>query len=317
MTIIQQVDSRLIRATTEHAQKMYDSSLSRNTRINYRSRLNKFLEAGYKFPASPRDIVKFIVDLSHKVNPRTIDGYVKAIRFVHKINDFIDPTTDPTVVRIMSGIKRSYGKPLKKAKALTFEDMKKIQEYLLPKTDPSSIRNLALLLVGFYGAFRRSELVSLRLDNLEFSEEGVKIFLAKSKTDQNGNGQYILIPKVKELCAITALERWIKAARLKNTMHLWPHVSHINILHGSAIKAENLCLIVKNIVKKCGLEDPDAYSAHSLRRGFATEIIKRGANIHQLMKQGRWKSVQVAQGYIDDTITFEDNAINLFATPQQ
>ena len=315
MGLMQKNDPRLLRAQQEHAQKMFDNSLSRNTRLNYRIRVYKFQEMGYGLPASPGDIVAFLNIMSRTLSPRTLMAYVHALRCWHKLNDFIDPTTDVRVFRMMEGIKKTYGKPPKKAKPFSIEDMTKISKFYEGLGGFNSLRNNALLLVGFFGALRRSELVAIRVDHLTFSEKGMTILLPRSKTDQAGEGQTIWLPYMNELCPVKALQEWLTQSGIIEG-YIWPSTQFGRILRaGKHITTDAIYAIIKDIADIAGLEEPHLYSGHSLRRGFATEAAKRGITVGALMKHGRWQNVQVAQGYIEEANNFEENALNVFNNP--
>lgn len=310
---MQSNDPRAIRAQTEHAQKMYDNSISRNTRLNYKSDLNKFRGMGYELPASPRDIVRYLSEVSKEYNPNTIARHLKALRFYHRINNFVDPTDDEMVKRIFKGIKNTYSTPLKKAKALTVEDMKKIDAYYSTVDTLTAQRNNVLLQIGFFGAFRRSELVSIRLDHLTFTKDGVEILIPRSKTDQEGKGQVCAIPFMKNgLCPVVILKAWIKEVDLKTGFLFPPLSSGGKIL--TTIKPVNidvLYLAIKAVALACDFPDAERYSGHSLRRGFATEAAKRGASMSAIMKHGRWQDIGTVNGYIEEATKFVDNAASV------
>ena len=308
MGLMQKNDPRAIRAQQEHVQKMFDASISFNTRINYKSDLDKFLGFGYPLPADPIHIVKYLNHQARHYNPRTLDRHLKAIRYWHKINDFIDPTKDARVETIRKGIKNTYGTPVKKAKPFTLEDMHKINDYYKDKTDFFSLRNNAMLQIGFFGAFRRSELVKIHFEDLSLSDEGLTILIPRSKTDQEGLGENVCIPYMQgELCPVKILARWLLAADMAGC-YIFTAISIDKIIRLSPLNCDTLYLIVKMVAEECGLEDPHLYSGHSLRRGCATESARNGAGMHSIMKHGRWKDLNTVAGYIDEACKFKDNA---------
>ena len=313
MGLMQSNDPRAIRAQAEHAQKMYDNSISRNTRISYKYDLNKFRVMGYELPASPMDIVRYMSQVSKDYNPNTIARHLKALRFYHKINNFVDPTDDVMVRRIFKGIKNTYSKPLKKAKALTVEDMKKIDAYYNTLDTMVAQRNNTFLQIGFFGAFRRSELVNIRLDHLTFTKDGVEILIPRSKTDQEGQGQVCALPFMKGgLCPVLILKSWIETLGLKEGFLFPPLSKGDKIL--SVIKPINidvLYLAIKAAALACELPEAERYSGHSLRRGFATEAAKRGASMSAIMKHGRWQDIGTVNGYIEEATKFVDNAASV------
>lgn len=312
MGLMQNNDPRVMRAQEEHAQKMFDNSLSRNTRINYRSRIYQYQQHGFKLPASPNDLVKFLNILAKDLKPTTIKCYLKAIKYWHKINNFIDPTDDGRVKQFYAGIRKTYGEPLKKAKPITLEDLIKIDKFLSDRDDFNSVRNKALFLIGFFAALRRSELVNIRFEHLTFSNKGLQILIPRSKTDQDGNGQVVTLPFMNSLCPVLALKAWLKKSKIKEGF-IWPSVN-VNGILGSErnIGGDMIYYLIKQIAIDCNLEHPEMYSGHSLRRGFATEASKKGVGVESLMKHGRWESVQTVMGYIEHANNFSENALNLF-----
>ncbi len=314
MGLMQSNDPRAERAREEHAQKMFDNSLSRNTRINYRSRVYKFQEMGYELPASPNDIVAFLNAVAKDLKSSTLMCYIKAIRNWHKINDFIDPTEDNRVKRFMAGVKKTYGGPPKKAKPFSMADMIKINKFLKERSDFNSVRNRALLMLGFFGAFRRSELVGMRLEHLTFSKQGLQILIPRSKTDQDGMGQTVSLPYMNDtdLCPVRALNQWLIKGQILSG-YIWPWVNVNGIVRAQKhITPDAIYALVKQVAKDAELDEPELYSGHSLRRGFATEAAKRGSDIQSLMKHGRWESMQTVMGYIEQANNFQDNVLNLF-----
>ncbi len=172
------------------------------------------------------------------------------------------------------------------------------------------LRNRALLLIGYFGAFRRSELVSIRYENITFKEEGIEILIPKSKTDQGGEGQVCAIPYGnKEFCAINALNDWCEQAGITEGS-IFVSINRFEEIRDRQLSPQSVNLIVKSMAKDCDLENADKYSGHSLRRGFATCASQKGASFASIMKQGRWKSEKTVLGYFDEGQSFQDNAVS-------
>ncbi len=309
MGLMQSNDPRAIRSAKAEAQQLYDSSISRNTRINYKSDIRCYQRMGFPLPAYPEDISKYLATLAKTYNPRSLERHLKALRFWHKINDFIDPTDHVLVKRMLKGIKNTYGKPLKKAKAFTVEDIATIDAYYKREGTVNAARNNCLIQLGFFGAFRRSEVVGLNFEDLEFSEDGVKIKLRRSKTDQTGEGYECALPYMKgTLCPVRTLEDWLRISKIDKGA-LFPSLSYMGrIISSKSVSVEVLYTVIKDVVKKCGISEPEKYSGHSLRRGFATEAAKRGVAMHAIMKHGRWEHVGTVNGYIEEATKFTGNA---------
>ena len=158
------------------------------------------------------------------------------------------------------------------------------------------MRNKALILVGFAGGFRRSELVSLTKQDIEFVREGVKIFVKKSKSDQSGEGMTKAIPSFKmiEYCPVNNLKNWL--FENKNDL-VFP------------ISDKNVALIIKKYALKAGL-DGTKYAGHSLRSGFATTTAEYGASERNIMAMTGHKSVDMVRRYIKEADLFKNNALN-------
>ena len=183
-------------------------------------------------------------------------------------------------------------------KPLLFNDIKEIVKQIdnSKANGFKKLRDKALLLVGFAGGFRRSELVAILKDDVEFVNEGVKIFVKKSKSDQSGEGMVKAIPsfKFKEYCPVESLRIWMYENR--NDL-VFP------------ISDKNVALIIKKYTQKAGL-DHNKYSGHSLRSGFATSTAESGASERNIMTMTGHKSVDMVRRYIKEADLFKNNALN-------
>lgn len=286
------------------------AATSNNTRKAYQSDVRHFMNWGGLLPASPESIVNYLHQHAAVLNPRTLHRRLTAIKQWHLTQGFLDPTSHPYIRKTITGIKSVHGKPKDKAPALTLDDLKKIVAVLSKSIRLIDIRNNALIQLGFFGAFRRSELVAIKWEDARFSKDGIEITIARSKTDQSGEGQIVAIPNGNDdMCAVRALKLWQEYSGLTEGYVLRGITKSENILHNS-IKPNQVNLIIKQIALDCGLENSDDYSAHSLRRGFATEAAKRNAPFQSIMRQGRWKHEETVLGYIEEGKRFEENAVN-------
>ena len=196
------VDDGYIKAATSH-----------NTRMAYQSDINHFQKFGVELPSHPNSIEQYLKECAPKYNPRTLKRRIIALRQWHVLKGLEDPTKAPNVVKIMQGIARLHGVPKKQAAALRLKDLDQMMVHLNQLPSILNIRNRALLLVGFFGAFRRSELVSLEWDQVSFATDGIVIKLSRSKTDQTGQGADCVIPYGNDLrCPVRALIDWRKAS---------------------------------------------------------------------------------------------------------
>ena len=194
---------------------------------------------------------------------------------------------------------------------MTLDDLKKIVSVLSQSVRLIDIRNNALIQLGFFGAFRRCELVTIKWEDVTFSKEGIEILISRSKTDQSGEGEVVAIPNGNDaVCAVRALKLWQDYSGLSEGYIFRGILKSENILQ-HAIKSNQVNLIIKKIANDCGLENADDYSAHSLRRGFATEAAKHNAPFQSIMRQGRWRHEGTVLGYIEEGKRFQENAINI------
>jgi site-specific recombinase XerD len=170
----------------------------------------------------------------------------------------------------------------------------------------AGLRDRALLLIGFAGAFRRSELVALDVADIEENETGLLVTIRRGKTDQEGIGRTIAIPRGEVACPVKALRAWLEAAAIDAGPIFRP------IAKGGTVQTSRLtCRSVANLVKayaaRAGL-DASTYSGHSLRSGFLTSAAAKGASIFKMMDQSGHKSVDTLRGYVRDAELFKDHA---------
>ncbi|MGG6988524.1 UNVERIFIED_CONTAM: integrase, partial [Pseudomonas aeruginosa] len=160
-------------------------------------------------------LIRYLLSFAEVLNPRTLALRLTALSQWHRYQGFPDPTASATVGKTLRGIERVNGRPRQKAKALVLEDLERIVVHLNTLDGLATLRDSALLQVGYFGAFRRSELVTLEMQYLEWEQEGLRITLPRSKTDQEGEGLDKAIPYGDSICCpATALRRWLDAAQI-------------------------------------------------------------------------------------------------------
>lgn len=286
------------------------AATSDNTRKAYQADIRHFMKSGGKLPAGIDDILRYLQHYATTLNPRTLERRLTALKNWHCYQGFPDPTAHPLIRKTLTGIKHVHGSPKNKALPITLEALTAMIDYLKAAPRLIDCRNAALLQIGFFGAFRRSELVSLTWENTRFVAEGLEILIPRSKTDQNGEGSICAIPYGHQaLCPVTALLEWRKRGQ-KNTGYVFCSLKN-NTPCFTAIPENQVNLIIKSIATACQLPNADAYSSHSLRRGFATEASRKGAPFGTIMRQGRWKHEGTVLGYIDEGKRFEQNAAGI------
>lgn len=284
------------------------AATSENTRKAYRSDIRHFEQWGGRLPASPEHIVNYLQNFAAKLNARTLNRRVTAIKNWHIYQGFVDPTAHPMVRKTLAGIIRVHGQPKNRAWPLSTDDLKIIVNRLLSENSFTAMRDNALLQVAFFGAFRRSELVHIRLEDITFKKEGMEVLIPQSKTDPTHEGQFSPIPYGHGvLCPIRALNNWIERAHIESG-YIFRRILVRDTLHINALSPLSVNHILKKHARDCQLPYADQLSSHSLRRGLATCASQSGAGIPAIMRQGRWKQVSTVMEYIEATARFNENA---------
>jgi integrase len=234
----------------------------------------------------------------------SVSRRVSAIAAVHTSAGHDSPTTKAAVKLCLAGIRRALGvRQIGKAPTLT-GDIAAMLSHV--PAGLLGVRDRAMLLVGFAGAFRRSELVALQVEDLTFTEDGVKILIRKSKTDQDGAGQTVAITRGVNMCPVDALKAWLTAANI-TTGPIVRAASRNGLLQERAVTDQVVALRVKKYAAAAGL-DARKYAGHSLRAGLVTQAAVNGVSELSIMRTTRHKSSAMVQRYIRDANLFRDNA---------
>ncbi|MCD8525225.1 MAG: site-specific integrase [Gammaproteobacteria bacterium] len=296
--ISEAMDNRyIIAATSDNTRKAYQADI-RHYEITW----------GGSLPASTEDVLKYLHAFADILNPNTLARRLIALKQWHCLQKFVDPTVSPVIAKTLRGIRRTRGKPKEKAAPLLPEHLIKIVEYLATQNTLSSYRDSALLQLGFLGAFRRSELIAICMEDINWQPEGIEIQLKNSKTDQLNVGQYCVIPYGNEqLCAIRALKAWCEKANIESGT-IFRRIRKSNQICEDAITPESVNIILKNHAKAVGIENYNDFSSHSMRRGLATTASRGGVSLPAIMRQGRWKQVSTVMEYIEAAQRFEENS---------
>ena len=289
-----------------------------NTVRAYKSDFEDFslfcVKNGFKsIPTDPKIVSLYLTYLSSKnVKISTIKRRLVSISVIHKIKGHYLDTKHPIIIQNFMGIKRSKGVNQKGKKPLLINDLKQIIDVINQQNEPDikKLRNKALLLIGFAGGFRRNELISLNLEDLEFVFEGLKINVKRSKTDQFGEGFIKGIPYFENYlyCPVKNLKHWLNISKIKKGPVF------VRFLKGSKISNirltdQSVALIIKEYLTKAGIDDKN-YSGHSLRSGFATSAAEAGAEERSIMAMTGHKSTEMVRRYIKEANLFKNNALN-------
>jgi integrase len=291
--------------------KYINAATSDNTRRAYQGDIEHFLKQGGVLPADADSVERYLKNCAPFYNPRTLVRRVTALRQWHTLKQVDDPTKSPRVTKTLRGILRLHGKPRKQAPALRLNELDRMMLYSNENPSLINIRNRAVLLLGFFGAFRRSELVALTWEQVQFVSDGMTVTLWRSKTDQVGEGQRCIIPFGDDLrCPVRALIAWREAAKLFEGP-IFRRISKTGQIGESALSDRYVNQIVQQSAKNIGLPQADHMSSHSLRRGFATESARLGASLPDIQRHGRWRCTKTVLEYIEAGREFSDSAVNV------
>jgi integrase len=284
------------------------AATSDNTRRAYRSAIRHFLAWGGVLPSDETTVVRYLLAYAQSLNPRTLALRLTALSQWHIHQSFPDPASTPTVRKTLAGIERIHGKPKKKAKALPIEDLEGIIGRLTALDGLKAKRDNALLQLGFFGGFRRSEIVRLAVENIAWERQGIVITLPRSKTDQQGEGIVKAIPLGDGICCpANALRTWLDAATVTSGPLFRP-VSKWGVVGDKGLDPASVNTILAHCAKAAGLDYVPELSSHSLRRGMATSAYRAGADFRDIKRQGGWRHDGTVQGYIEEAGQFEENA---------
>jgi integrase len=236
------------------------------------------------------------------VTPSTLDQNLAAIQALFRELKVPLPRDSSLVRGVRAGIRRAHGVAPKGKAPLRGEHLRR-----LIGTLPASrrgARDKALLLVGWLGAFRRSELASLEVEDLAFEPEGLKIRLRRSKTDPEGEGRTVAIPKDdrKDLCAVEAVKAWMEAGGVVSGP-LFREVNRHDQVGASAVTGGSVARIVKRACREAGL-NAERFSGHSLRAGFVSAAASAGVPEREIMRQTAHRSERMVRRYIREEQAF-------------
>jgi site-specific recombinase XerD len=298
---------------TATADLLLDASLAANTRRAYQSDWRQFAawcntHGRASLPALPSTIVLYITDLAtvQQRKVTTIERRLAAIRKAHRTARLTSPTEDIAVEQTMRGIRRSYGTPpIGKAAAVT--DIMRVMVEALPATSKGT-RDRALLLVGFAGAFRRSELVSLDVSDVQFVVEGMVLTLRRSKTDQAGEGMVkgVAFGASPATCPVQALRAWLDISKIAEGP-LFRSLTPQGRVKPQRLSDYEVAKIIKASARRAGLE-PQDFSGHSLRVGLATAAARAGVPERIIAEQTGHKDMNTLRRYIRRGELFRENA---------
>ena len=284
--------------------KNLKNSKASNTLRAYKADYKDFagfcIKHGFKpMPTDPKILSLYLTHLSQTCKFSTLKRRLASISVIHKLSGHYIDIKHPMITENLMGIKRKNGSHQKAKKPILINDLKAIIDVIdKEKNEKKKFKNRALILVGFAGGFRRSELVEIKIGDIDFVPEGVKIFIKRSKTDQSGEGMTKGIPYFSnsEYCPVISLKSWLEKLEVKNGKIF-------------DISDKTVALTIKKYTAIAGL-DSNKYSGHSLRSGFATSAAEFGAEERSIMAMTGHKTTQMVRRYIKEGNLFKNNALN-------
>ena len=306
-----------IKALQEETLLNLQNSKANNTVRAYKSDFNDFglfcAQNGFKsLPSEPKIVSLYLTYLSSKdVKMSTLKRRLVSIGVLHKLKGHYLDTKHPSIIENIMGIKRRKGSVQKGKKPLLINNLKQIINVIDKEKieEIKKFRDRSIILIGFSGGFRRNEIVSLDYEDLDFVEEGVKIRLKKSKTDQFGEGSTKGLPYFdnSDYCPVVSLIKWIEISKI-NSGPLFRRFTKGSKLSKNRLSDQTVALLIKDYLKLAGIENSN-YSGHSLRSGFATSAAEAGAEERSIMNMTGHKSTEMVRRYIKEANLFKNNAL--------
>jgi site-specific recombinase XerD len=299
----------------ESSARRYETQAkAENTKRAYRAAWAHYLDwcdgkSLAPMPAEPRMVALYLsacADEGAKVS--TMQIRLTVIGKAHRLAGSSFDAKHRDLSEVWEGIKRAVGMRPDRKEPVLMEDLRPMLKKL-PDT-LTGHRDRALLLIGFGGALRRSELVALCVEDVRTTRQGITLLIRKSKTDQRGEGWLIGIPfgRKPETCPAAALKAWLTAAGITSGPIFRPIAKGGRILD-QQLTDRSAAQVVKDAVEAVGL-DPKLYAGHSLRAGLATSAALAGQDLTSIMKQTRHESMEIARIYVRNADLFRNNVVS-------
>jgi len=307
-----------IKALQEETLLNLQSSKASNTVRAYKSDFNDFgifcAKNGFNsLPSEPKIVSLYLTHLSTKdAKMSTLKRRLVSIGVIHKLKGHYLDTKHPSIIENIMGIKRRKGSVQKSKKPILVNSLKEIINVIdqQNKEEIKKLRDRSIILIGFSGGFRRNEIVSLDYDDLDFVQEGLKINLKRSKTDQFGEGFTKALPYFDNLqyCPVVSLKKWIDISKITSGA-LFRGISKGSKLSENRLTDQTVALLLKKYLNLIGVDSKN-YSGHSLRSGFATSAAESGVEERNIMAMTGHKSTEMVRRYIKEANLFKNNALN-------
>ena len=293
------------------------SSKANNTLRAYKSDFKDFGAFCSRYglsslPSEPKTISLYLTHLSKNSKISTLRRRLVSISMVHKLKGHYLDTKHPIIVENLMGIRRVKGSIQKGKKPILINHLKSIINSINEqnKNEIKKLRDKTIILVGFGGGFRRTELISIDYEDLEFVPEGLKITIRKSKTDQLGEGMLKGLPYFDDVnyCPVINLRKWLEISKIKSGP-IFRRFSKGSVLTDNRLTDQSVVLLIKEYLRLAGIENEN-FAGHSLRSGFATVAADSGADERSIMAMTGHKTTQMVRRYIREANLFKNNALN-------
>jgi integrase len=277
------------------------ASYAENTRRAYADAVKHFKRWGGRIPATPLQVARYAASYAGKMAYATLQQRLAGIHRAHLAKDLRSPVRSELVRATMKGIARSYPTKQRQMKPVLKKHLIAMMRHM---KGIRGARDRALILLGFVGGFRRSELVALTVSDFRWARGGLIVTLRRSKTDQEGQGREVSIPGLKgTLCAVKAVRNWLRMAGIEDGAVFRPINRHGQVV-AKTLSGEAVNLVVRRYAGLIGL-DPDEYGGHSLRAGLVTAAALAGSAAWEIRRQTGHKSDAVLARYIREEGRFE------------
>ena len=306
-----------LKALHEETLNNLKSSKANNTLRAYKSDFRDFGAFCAKhgldsLPTEPKIVSLYLTNLSKNSKMSTLKRRLVSISMVHRLKGHYLDTKHPIIVENLMGIKRVKGSIQKGKKPILINHLKSIINVIDQQeiNEIKKSRDKTIVLVGFGGGFRRTELISIDHEDLEFVPEGVKITLKRSKTDQFGEGMVKGLPYFSNelYCPVINLKKWLELSKIKSGP-IFRRFAKGSVLTNNRLTDQSVVLFIKDYLNLAGIENKN-YSGHSLRSGFATVAAESGADERSIMAMTGHKTTQMVRRYIREANIFKNNALS-------
>lgn len=245
-------------------------------------------------------VAEYLASLAGTLAVATLEHRLIAIHRAHTDKGLTSPAMDPLVKRTLKGVRRQHGVKQRQVRALVKDDLLEMMVHLDKQMPMRAARDKALILIGFAGAFRRSELVGLQCEDMIQYDSGVELLLRRSKTDQEGAGRTVFIPYARgSRCPVTVLKNWLALAGIDSGPLFRPINRHDQVVGSKALTPQSVALIVKAAVRMMSGDDAaQKVAGHSLRAGYCTEAAMVGLQPYQIREQTGHRSDVTLARYI-------------------